>query len=428
MADQGEANQQGAAAEHDVSAEGRGAEPGPSEDMSQQAEEAGEALASLVEPAVSWIPEELRPWAVAGGTLVLALLVAWIVHMAVFAALRRVARRKESALSESIVKRFRGPARLLLILVAFLIATPIFPLYDGAQSLLRRLLSIGLIAAAAWLLVRISDSIESLVRNRYDITAMDNLRARQVHTQMQVITRVLDVVIVVVAIAVALMTFDGVRQLGASILASAGIAGIVVGLAARPVLSNIIAGIQIALAEPIRLDDVVIVEGEWGRIEEITATYVVVRIWDERRLIVPLSYFLENVFQNWTRESAQLLGTVFLYTDYTVPVDSIREELNRITKDSENWDERVSLVQVTDNTAENVQVRALVSSSDAGKLWNLRCEVREKLIHYIQKEHPEALPVTRAELRESTQMRVKAGTPEEGPPAGSAEQATGEGE
>lgn len=401
---------------------------GPVEEMRQTAEETGQALADLVEPVVSWIPEELRPWALGGMTLLLALVAAWVALVAIFTALRRVARRRESALSESILARFRGPGRLLVSLLAFLIAAPLFPLGEGGQGLLRRLLSIGLIAAAAWLLVRISDSIEELVRNRYDITAEDNLRARQVHTQMQVITRVLDVIIVVVAVAAALMTFDGVRQLGASILASAGIAGIVVGLAARPTLSSIIAGIQLALAEPIRLDDVVIVEGEWGRIEEITATYVVVRIWDERRLIVPLSYFLENVFQNWTRESSQLLGTVFLYTDYTVPVDAIREELNRITKDSENWDGRVSLVQITDNTAETVQVRALVSSSDAGKLWNLRCEVREKLIHFIQKEHPEALPVTRAELRESRGANAKEGTPEEGPPSGSAAQATGGGE
>jgi small-conductance mechanosensitive channel len=201
--------------------------------------------------------------------------------------------------------------------------------------------------------------------------------------------------VVVVAIAVMLMTFPRVRELGTSLLASAGIAGLVVGLAARPLLENIIAGLQIALTEPIRLDDVVIVQGEWGRIEEITATYVVVRIWDERRLVVPLSWFLTNPFQNWTRDSAQLLGTAFLLLDYRAPIDEIRAELQRLCAASTNWDKRVCKVQVTDTKDRTIEVRLLVSAADSSKQWDLRCEIREGILTFLQKNYPEALPTTR---------------------------------
>jgi len=199
-----------------------------------------------------------------------------------------------------------------------------------------------------------------------------------------------------------LMTFPKVRQLGTTILASAGIIGIVVGMAAQRTIGTFIAGIQIAITQPIRVDDVVIVENEWGRIEEITLTYVVVKIWDLRRLIVPITYFIEKPFQNWTRVTADILGTVFIYVDHTVPVDSIREELQNILKKSELWDGKVCVLQVTNTSERTVELRALMSAADASTAWSLRCEVREKLIDFMKKKYPKALPKLRAELYQKT--------------------------
>ena len=228
----------------------------------------------------------------------------------------------------------------------------------------------------------------------------DNLAARRIHTQIQILRKVLVVVIGVLALAISLMTFEKVRQLGTTILASAGIIGIIVGIAAQKSIATLLAGLQLAVTQPIRIDDVVIVENEWGRIEDITLTYVVVRIWDLRRLVVPMTYFLERPFQNWTRISADLLGTVFLYVDYTVPVEAVREELKRITKNSPLWDKHVCTLQVTNTTERTLELRALVSAADASQAWNLRCEVREKLIEFLQANYPEALPKMRAELRQ----------------------------
>jgi small-conductance mechanosensitive channel len=218
------------------------------------------------------------------------------------------------------------------------------------------------------------------------------------HTQVNVISRVLVVLVAIIGIGLALMTFPRVRELGASLLASAGIAGIIVGFAARPVLENIIAGVQLALTQPINIDDVVIVDGEWGRIEEITTTYVVVRIWDDRRLICPFTKFISESFQNWTRRTADILGAVIIHADYTVPVEDVRQELNRIVQDHEKWDQRVCVLQVTDATENTIQLRALVSASSASRAWDLRVDVREKLIAYLQREHPNSLPRTRVAI------------------------------
>jgi small-conductance mechanosensitive channel len=207
-------------------------------------------------------------------------------------------------------------------------------------------------------------------------------------------------VAVVIGAAVVLLAIPGVRELGASLLASAGVAGLVLGLAAKPVLSNLIAGLQIALTQPIRLDDVVIIEGEWGRVEEITGSYVVVRIWDERRLVVPLNWFIENPFQNWTRITSRLIGSVFIWLDYRVPLAPLRDELQRLCKAAPEWDGRVCVLQTTDANERAVQLRALVSSADSGLNWDLRCRVREGLIAYVQARHPEALPRWRGEMEE----------------------------
>jgi small-conductance mechanosensitive channel len=236
-----------------------------------------------------------------------------------------------------------------------------------------------------------------MVMIRYPVDVEDNLQARRIRTQFQVIERVLVAVIVLIVISAMLMTFEQVRQFGVSLLASAGVAGVVLGFAAQKSLGTLLAGIQIAFSQPIRLDDVVIVEGEWGRVEEITLTYVVVKIWDERRLIVPITYFIDNAFQNWTRSSAQILGTVYIYADYSLPVDELRSELKRILDESSLFDGRAWGLQVTNASDRTIELRALMSAEDASKSWDLRCHVREALIRYLQKQHPESLPRIRLE-------------------------------
>lgn len=332
--------------------------------------------------------------------LVAAAAVGTVVHALIFAIARRVARRAEGDVGERLVRYARRPAHLIIpllsIQVVFPVAAPFLP--GPFFESLRHALTLGLIVGVAWLIISVSRVIDDALGTRYRLDVADNLAARRIHTQARVLRRSVTVLIVILTLGVMLTTFPQVRALGASVLASAGLAGIVVGFAARPVLQNIIAGIQIAIAQPIRLDDVVIVEGEWGRIEEFTATYVVVRIWDQRRLIVPLNYFIEHTFQNWTRTEADILGTVFLHVDYTVPVEEVRQELHRLLQGSERWDGRVWGLVVTDATDRTVELRALMSAPDAGTAWELRCEIREKLIAYVQARFPGGLPRVRAEL------------------------------
>ena len=237
-----------------------------------------------------------------------------------------------------------------------------------------------------------------LYLRQFNTAVEDNLLARKQVTQVRVLRGALDTLIIVITAATALMTFDAVRQYGVSLFASAGIASVVVGLAARPMLSNLIAGVQLAFTQPIRLEDAVVVENEWGWIEEINATYVVIRLWDWRRLLVPLSYFIEKPFQNWTRESAALIGSVFIYADHSVPVPAVREKLHEIVKQSKLWDGRVANLQVTEAKEHTVEMRALISARSSPAVWDLRCDVREKLIEFLQREYPLALPRTRQEF------------------------------
>lgn len=334
---------------------------------------------------------------------VLTLAVAVTVTLLALFVLRRIALRIAGRtavdLDELLIRGLSPPARLLVpTLVVLFLSAPMA--LGGFVDEFRHLTAIVLIVSIAWTLIALLESLERFILSKYDVDVADNLEARSRHTQLRVLTRTIDIFIIIIATAIVLMTFPRVRELGASLLASAGLAGLVVGLAARPLLENIIAGLQIALTEPIRLDDVLIVDGEWGRVEEITATYVVVMIWDERRLIVPLSWFLNNPFQNWTRTSAQLLGTAFLYLDYRAPVDAIREELQRICENSEHWDKRVCVVQVTETKNREMEVRLLMSAADSGALFGLRCEAREGVIAFLREHHPESLPTTRVEWRE----------------------------
>ena len=282
--------------------------------------------------------------------------------------------------------------RLLLPLLAIILGSPLLAVPPAMQSLVRNATSVLLVGALAYVLYRIVDAACTLLLERYRIDVPDNREARAVHTQVAVLRKVAISAIVLFAFAAILMVFDQVRQIGATILASAGVAGIVIGFAAQRSLGTLLAGFQIALTQPIRIDDVVIVENEWGRIEEITLTYVVVKIWDQRRLVVPITYFLEKAFQNWTRTAVELLATVELYVDYDFEMELLRQELTRILEASKLWDRRVNVLQVTDAREHCVQIRALVSAANSGLAWDLRCEVREGLLKFLQQHHPGSLP------------------------------------
>ena len=312
--------------------------------------------------------------------------------------LARLNRRLSMALFDAALKELRGP---ILLLSPLAVALPILPFLDfsrGVYGWLSHAITILAIIGIAWTAIRSFDIWRDLLHLRYRLDVPDNLHARQVHTQVAMLRRIAVVMVSVVGLAVVLMTFPGVRAVGATLFASAGVAGLVVGLAARPAIGNLLAGLQVALTEPIRIDDVVVVEGEWGWIEEIRTSYVVVRIWDQRRLVLPLSYFIEKPFENWTRRSADILGTVFLYADYTVPVDAIRAELHRILQGSKLWDGRSWALQVTDATAQTLELRALMSAANSSDVWDLRCLVREELVRFMQTHHPDALPRTRVSL------------------------------
>lgn len=347
------------------------------------------------------IPESYGQWIVFGIMLVVALGVAWLLHTIFYAVARRITDRTSSDADSAVVKRTRRAALFMLMLLAVQIVLPRVPLDEGSLTVCRHIVSIGFIAVITWMVISVIGVIDDVIEKRYDITAADNLEARKVHTQTRVLSRTIMIIVGVIGFAAIIMTFPSIRQIGASLLASAGLAGLVVGLAARPTIGNLIAGLQIALTQPIRLDDVVIIDGEWGRIEEITSTYVVLRIWDQRRLIVPLQKVIEESFQNWTRESADILGTVFIHADYTVPFDAVREELKRIVEGSDKWDRRTVGLVVTEATERSVQLRALVSASNSSNAWDLRCHVREKLIEFLQREYPHCLPKGRSVVEDA---------------------------
>lgn len=330
-----------------------------------------------------------------GITVAVALAAAFVIRRVAYATLRRLARRHPAAYG--MISRASAPMEWLVPLLTVAVALRVTPDVDSLRGLggVHHLLLVALIATVTWLAVRCLGALEDLTIRLHPTDLSDNLRARRVVTQVRVLSRSAMVLVVLAGLAAVLMTIPGVRQVGASLLASAGLAGLALGIAAKPVLSNLIAGLQIALAQPIRLDDVVIVKGEWGRVEEITGTYVVVRIWDERRLIVPLNYFIENPFENWTRQTAQLIGTVFLWVDYRLPMAPLRTELERLCREAPEWDRRVCVLQVVDASEHAMQLRALVSAIDSGKAWDLRCRIREGLIAFVQREYPDYLPTTR---------------------------------
>lgn len=304
--------------------------------------------------------------------------------------------KSSSKLDDLFVPLIGKSLRIIVPVVGIIFALPTLGLPPEYAGVLGKGTSILLIVTVAIILFQAVNLGEKAVLTQFDIKAADNLQARKIYTQVHVISKVVYAVISLFTIASILMLFQEVRQFGTSILASAGVVGIIIGFAAQKTISNLFAGFQIAMTQPIRLDDVVIVENEWGRVEEITLTYVIIRIWDDRRLVVPLGYFIEKPFQNWTRTSADLLGSVFLWVDYTLPLEDVRKALKEIIEPHPLWDKRFWNLQVTDATEKTMQLRVLATTADASKGWDLRCHIREQLITYVQKNHPQSLPRFRA--------------------------------
>jgi small-conductance mechanosensitive channel len=346
----------------------------------------------------------LPGWLPGGILLLIAGAIAVGFHRSVIRLLRPYASHRE--VLREVLQRTERLIRITLVIAALGVVLPAtgFPLDMMAD--IGRALFVGVNLVAGWAALIAIDVAADLYLRRWDIAVADNLLARKHVTQVRVLRRAANTLIVIVTIAIALMTIPTMRQYGVSLFASAGAAGLVIGLAARPLLTNLIAGVQIAMTQPIRVEDAVVVEGEWGWIEEIASTYVVVRIWDWRRLVLPLSYFIENPFQNWTRQAAELIGSVHLYVDYSVPIDTLRAKTTEFAKASRLWDGKVVNLQVVEATEKSIQLRILVSARNSSDAWDLRCEMREKLIDYLRNAHPDALPKLRTEIQPAEQMAI----------------------
>ncbi len=341
-----------------------------------------------------------------GMTLFFYVAVVVMAGIGIFSAIAYVLRKQEGEQSAKKERMFWHtlrdlmliPIGLLVFLCSLGVVLSALPIAREVSNGMSHGVRVAIIAATGWVLIRALAVGRELILVRHDIHASDNLEARRIYTQIRVIERLLGIAIFIIGLALVLMSFERMRQIGVSLMASAGVIGIIIGFAAQASIATVLAGLQIALTQPIRLDDVVIVEGEWGRIEEITLTYVVVNIWDQRRLIVPITYFIEKPFQNWTRPSAEILGTVFLHTDYRIPVEEVRKKLGEILEASPLFDKRAWCLQVTEARATTLELRALMSARTSPEAWDLRCIVREKLLTWLQETYPEYLPRTRVEL------------------------------
>ncbi|MCD0487419.1 mechanosensitive ion channel family protein [Pedobacter sp. MC2016-14] len=299
----------------------------------------------------------------------------------------------------SVIKRLYTPVKLFVPLLLLNIAINFMEMDKVYFIQLNRSIEIALTIVFALILVRIIKVMEDYVYHKYDFNKEDNLKERKIRTQLQFLRKFTVSLIVLITAAIVLMSFENMRKIGTGLLTGVGIGGIIIGFAAQKSLGNLLAGFQIAFTQPIRIDDVLVVEGEWGRVEEITLTYVVLNIWDQRRLILPITYFIEKPFQNWTRVSSELLGTVFLYLDYMTPISPLREELTRLLTNHRLWDKRVNVVQVTDNKENNIEVRLLMSARSSSQAFDLRCDVREAMIAFIRENYPDSLPKTRLEYK-----------------------------
>ena len=339
--------------------------------------------------------------------MVVVIVVFLFVYLFIYKRLKKYTLKTDNKWDDFVLDTFKIPFLWILIWIMIKSFAHLFLKDLNFFKHLIHANNIVLILSVGWILIKVVKLGTYLLHKKLNINTSDNLHARKKLTQLTIFENIADTVIVIVTISVVLMTFDGARVIGKSLLTSAGIAGIIIGFAAQKSIGMFLAGIQIAITQPIRLDDVVIVEGEWGRIEEITLTYVVVRIWDERRLMLPVNYFLEKPFQNWTRTSANIMGTVFFHVGYDLPVQAIRDFVPSILKDNPNWDGRVFNVQITNTNEFYKEMRILVSSSDASKNWDLRTEVREKVIDFIQASYPDCFAKVRLNPNNNFQFKAE---------------------
>ncbi|MDC0611243.1 mechanosensitive ion channel family protein [Vibrio sp.] len=336
----------------------------------------------------------IAPLSVIAGAFIIGIIFRFIV----LGFLHYNARNGDRFLFESLQRHLKRSLFLFVPCMIMHAAAGWLTLSADKIDLIRQLLQIVIVASIAFIAIRLMRVVQDVLFRRYDVSMADNLKARKARTQIMYINKIATVVIVVISVGIVLLTFDSVRQYGTTILTGAGVAGIIIGFALQKTLANLFAGIQIAFTQPIKIDDAVVVEGEWGWIEEINLTYVVVRIWDMRRLILPITYFTENAFQNWTRSTAQILGSVFLYTDYTMPLDPLRKHFDTILDKTDMWDGQAKAFQVTDCTDHSMTIRLLMTARNSPVAWDLRCYVREEMIRYIQANYPQSLPKTRATL------------------------------
>jgi small-conductance mechanosensitive channel len=332
------------------------------------------------------------------GSILIAIVVGVIAHRVLYWALRRMEERRHSSFGDAVIRRTCRPAAYILPLLAILATVPNLALPESWATSVLRVTGLLTIGAIAWTIITTIQLWSDVIVARHRIDVEDNLLARQLGTRVDILTRAAVIIVIIVAVGMELMTFPEVRTIGATLLASAGLVGIVAGLAARPLFENLVAGIQLALTQPIRLDDVVVIETQFGRIEEIHSTYVVVRLWDLRRLVVPLTYFINNPFENWTRRTANLLGEVYVFADWTLDVAALRAEIPKIVARSPLWDKQFQNLQVTEVTERAVQIRALVTARNSGDLFDLRCFVREEIVAYIREHQPHAMPKLRVEV------------------------------
>ncbi len=358
------------------------------QDVTQGLQSALRAIADALGFAPAWVASLI--------ILAGALIVAWLLHAAILALLERLLRRRPYWYS--ILRATKDPTRLAFLLAAFAVVLPTSPLDQDTKAIFARLLVLATICLLGWMAITALNIAANIYLMSFRIDVQDNLLARKHITQVRVLLRAADTIIVLVTAGFALMSFDAVRQYGVSLFASAGVAGVVFGLAAQPVLSNLIAGVQIAVTQPIRIEDAVTVQNEYGWIEEITATYVVIRLWDLQRLIVPLNFFIQQPFYNWTREAAATMGSVLLYLDYAAPVDAVRRKAIELVGETNKNNAKVVSVQLTNTSAAAIEVRILVNSDSAAATGDLCADLREKLIAFLQQQHPEALPRRRNEI------------------------------
>lgn len=354
------------------------------------------------------ISASLPSWLWNLAIILFSILLGVIIKIILIPLVSKVAMAQASySLFHSFIRRFN---RLLSVLIPLLVFNSLIPITRfGEQTLLLagKITEILLISCFALVFIKSISVLEDYLYHRFNINKENNLRERKIQTQIVFIRKLLVALIIVFSTAIILLSFENMRKIGAGLLTGVGVGGIIIGFAAQKSLGNLLAGFQIAFTQPIRLDDVLIVEGEWGKVEEINLTYVVVNIWDKRRLVLPIQYFIEKPFQNWTRTTAEILGTVFIYTDFTVPVDKLRQKLTELLSVHPLWDGQVAVLQVTDLKEETMEIRCLMSSRNAGQAFDLRCDIREQMIEYIRINFNESLSKTRVEFSKKENENCK---------------------